>query len=124
MNWASASGRTAALAVAAAAPRRVVVIANSRSVGWVRTGPRPALRAGAPAGGPEGSVPRARPRVHGGVEGDRRVDEGEVRERLREVADLLPGQGDLLREQPHVVAVGEHLLERRPGVVETTGPGE
>src|SRR4051794_30879056 len=40
------------------------------------------------------------------VQGDRRVDEGQVGERLREVADLLPGQGDLLGEQAHVVGVG------------------
>src|SRR5947208_6337100 len=45
------------------------------------------------------------------VEGDGGVDHREVRERLREVADLLAGHGDLLGVQAHVVGVGEHLLE-------------
>jgi hypothetical protein len=35
-----------------------------------------------------------------------------------EVPDLLAGQGDLLGEQADVVGIGEHLLERQPGVVE------
>src|SRR6478752_10390359 len=58
------------------------------------------------------------------VEADRRIDERQVGERLREVADLLAGQGDLLGVQARVVAVGEHLLESGPRVVQPAGPGE
>src|SRR4051812_20077096 len=46
------------------------------------------------------------PSVERGVQGDGGVDQGQVRERLREVADLLAGEGDLLGVQPDVVGVG------------------
>src|SRR5215218_9162193 len=64
------------------------------------------------------------PSVQGGVEADRRVDEGEVGEGLREVADLLAREGDLLGVEPRVIAVGEHLLEGGAGIVEAPGVGE
>src|SRR3954469_9383750 len=62
--------------------------------------------------------------VEGRVQGERRVDQRQVGERLREVADLLAGEGDLLGVEPHVGGVGEHVLQRRPGVVQPAGAGE
>jgi hypothetical protein len=47
-----------------------------------------------------------------------------VREGLGEVAELLARRADLLRVQPDVVGVGEHLLEGQPRLVESPGPGE
>jgi len=41
------------------------------------------------------------------VQGDGGVDQREVGEGLREVPDLLPGQGDLIGEQADVVGVSE-----------------
>ena len=58
------------------------------------------------------------------VEGDGGVDQRQVREGLREVAELAAGGVDLLGEQPEVVAVGLHFLERQDGVVEPAGPRE
>src|SRR5438105_12702632 len=51
------------------------------------------------------------------VEIDGRVDQPEVGERLREVAQLLPGGPDLLPVQSKVVGVGQHLVEGQPGLV-------
>src|SRR5947209_8880182 len=58
------------------------------------------------------------------VEVHRGADQREVTERLREVADLLTCRPDLLRVQPEVVAVGQHLLEGEPRRVEAPGPGQ
>src|SRR2546421_8097137 len=52
------------------------------------------------------------------VEVHRRVDQREVRERLREVPELFSGQADLLREETHVVGMCEHLLENQPRIFE------
>src|SRR6266542_184551 len=62
--------------------------------------------------------------VQPAVQADRRVDEGEVGERLREVADLLAGERDLLRVQAQVVRVGQHLLERLPRSSDLAGAGQ
>src|SRR5215831_1982297 len=71
-----------------------------------------AAPAGLPATGPgEHSADVAGPVVELVVEVDRGVDQGKVAERLGEVAELFPGQADLLREQAQVVGVGAHLLE-------------
>src|SRR6516162_620157 len=45
------------------------------------------------------------------VEVDRGADQGQVTERLREVAELTAGAVDLLGVQAQVVDIGEHLLE-------------
>src|SRR4051812_9409256 len=45
------------------------------------------------------------------VQGERCVDEREMRERLREVPDLLARGADLLGVQPQVIRVGQHLLK-------------
>ena len=58
------------------------------------------------------------------VEVDRRADQRQVAEGLREVPQLLAGTADLLGVQAEVVGVGMHLLERQPGVVEPPGPGQ
>src|SRR5260370_27951207 len=51
------------------------------------------------------------------VEGDGGVDQGQVGERLGEVAELLPGRPDLPGSQAAVGAVGLRLLERKHGLV-------
>src|SRR5215207_4476038 len=56
--------------------------------------------------------------VHGGV------DEGEVAECLREIAELLPREPDLLGVEAEVVRVGQHLLERELGFIEASGACE
>ena len=56
------------------------------------------------------------------IEAHRRGDEREVRERLREVADLVARGVDLLGVQAQVVGVGQHLRERQSGVVEPARP--
>src|SRR5277367_6395842 len=56
------------------------------------------------------------------VQADSRVDEREMRERLREVTALLAGLADLLRVQAEVVAVGVHLLERQLRVLQAPAP--
>ena len=48
------------------------------------------------------------------------VDQREVGERLGEVPERLPGEADLLRVEPDVVRVGEHLLEREPRLVDAS----
>ena len=58
-----------------------------------------------PAASPGG----ARCPVQRGVEGDRGVDQCQVREGLGEVADLLAGQGDLLGVQTDVVGVESRI---------------
>src|SRR5947209_4491088 len=58
------------------------------------------------------------------VEIDRRVDQAEVAEGLGEVSQLLSGRADLLPEQADVVAVGQHLLERHPGLLQPAGPSQ
>src|SRR3954453_22024228 len=52
------------------------------------------------------------------VERDRGVDECQVCEGLREVANLLAGERDLLGVQPKVVGVGQHLLESHPSLAD------
>jgi hypothetical protein len=47
-----------------------------------------------------------------GVQVERRVDVCQVAERLREVAQSLAGQPDLLRLEAKVVGVSAHLLQR------------
>src|SRR5688500_1509255 len=106
MNWASAKGRTTAPAASVAlmpSVRELVipVLPDQR-------------RSRAAAGLP----------VQRGIEGEGGVDERQVREGLGEVADLLAGQGDLLGVQPHVVGVGEHLLERLARIVDPAGTCE
>ena len=59
------------------------------------------------------------------VEVDRRGDEREMRERLREVAELLTGLSPISSaKSPRWFAVREHLLEHQAGVVEPTCPCE
>src|SRR3954454_23049342 len=113
MNWARASGSTtarAALAVLTPPVRELVMGGPSRAAPLsdcsTDSGRRPLLP------------------VQGRVEAGGGVDQRQVRERLGEVADLFPGQGDLLGVQPHVVGVGEHLLEGRPCVLHPAGAGE
>jgi hypothetical protein len=57
---------------------------------------------------------RARPGNTTKFSGAGGVDRGQVDEGLREVADLLPGQRDLLQVEAHVVGLSEHLLEAQP----------
>jgi hypothetical protein len=57
------------------------------------------------------------------IEIERRRYQREVSERLRKVAEQLAGRPDLLREEPNVVAVREHLLEDQPGLAHTAGAG-
>src|SRR5438034_7211863 len=52
------------------------------------------------------------------------ADQRQVREGLREVAELLARRPDLLRVQADVVRVGEHLLERQSRLVEPPGASE
>src|SRR5215211_8646779 len=52
------------------------------------------------------------------------ADEGEVREGLREIAQRLPAGPDLLRIEPEVVCVAEHLLEDETGLLEPASPRE
>jgi hypothetical protein len=58
------------------------------------------------------------------VEVDRGVDQGQVTERLREVAELLAGAADFLGVQPKMVRVGMHFLERYAGVLEPSRAGQ
>src|SRR5689334_5917093 len=62
--------------------------------------------------------------AEGAVQVEGGADEGQVGERLREVALLLAGAADLLGVQAEVVGVGEHLLEGEPGLVEPAGPDQ
>src|SRR4051812_34843526 len=113
MNWARASGSTtarAALAVLTPLVRELVMGGPPRSAPLVNCSMDSDGRALLP--------------VECGVEAGGRVDERQVGERLGEVADLLPGQGDLLGVQPDVVGVGQHLLEGRPCVIDASGAGE
>src|SRR5215467_6110672 len=58
------------------------------------------------------------------VEVDRGGDQRQVAERLWEVAQLLPGAADLLRIQPQMVGVGEHLLEDKPRLIQPPRAGQ
>src|SRR6266540_1732377 len=103
MNWASASGRR--------------ILRNEPGV-------LPTLTVSATAGR-ICSQDRRPPRVvQPLVDADRGVDQREVGERLREVADLLAGGVDLLGIEAEVVGIGQHLRERQPGVVEAPRAGE
>src|SRR5215467_15995742 len=97
MNWASASGpiivRPAAPALSAAMPVTAVPSGPPRSCSR------------------EHALERAETVVELVVEVDRRVDQRQVAERLREVAELLGGWADLLRVQAQAIGVGEHFLE-------------
>src|SRR2546430_858547 len=66
----------------------------------------------------------ARSDVEGGVEVDGGVDQRQVGEGLREVADLAPTRVDLLRVQPDVVGVRQHLLEGVLGLFQTSSAGQ
>src|SRR4051812_39521223 len=86
---------------------RSAVPANSAVTSRHPTIAVPAARAGRPAG-PCGSF--------GLVDGPGGVDEPDVAERLREVAEQLTAPGvDLLRQQAHVVGVRGGSLECLPG---------
>ena len=52
------------------------------------------------------------------------ADQRQMGEGLREVAKLLTRRPDLLRVQPQVVCIAEHLFEDQSGLVEPAGPGE
>src|SRR5215831_7798981 len=58
------------------------------------------------------------------VEVDRRVDQRQVAERLREVAELLGGWADLLRVQAQAIGVGEHFLEDQARFRHAAGAGQ
>src|SRR5687768_7405689 len=51
------------------------------------------------------------------------ADQRQMGERLREVPELLAGGADLLGVEAEVVGVGEHLLERQPGLVHPARAG-
>src|SRR5262249_61389716 len=55
---------------------------------------------------------------------DRRVDQRQVAERLREVAELLGGWADLLRVQAQAIGVGEHFLEDQARYRHAAGAGQ
>src|SRR5262249_32734418 len=57
------------------------------------------------------SVARSGLALQSTVQVKRGADQSHVRERLREVAQRLPGRSDLLGVQPQVAGVGKHLLE-------------
>src|SRR5262245_24173499 len=52
------------------------------------------------------------------------ADEGEVRERLWEVAEVLRLKAELLAVQPEVIGVAQHLLEEEPRLVQVAHAGE
>src|SRR5580658_1928719 len=83
----------------------VVFLRNMAAPADVTSSP-PALVCAMPGTGryPASAVQRT-------VEVDRRADQGQVRERLREVSQRLPRRADLLGVEPEVVGVGQHLLE-------------
>src|SRR5829696_962093 len=58
------------------------------------------------------------------VKADGGVDQGEMGEGLREVADLLTDGVDLLGVEAEVVGVGQHLREGQPCVVEPPGTSQ
>src|SRR5438067_4435781 len=58
------------------------------------------------------------------VESDGSVDQGQVGERLREVADLLSRGVDLLGVEADMVGIGQHLREGQPGVVQPPRTGK
>src|SRR5262252_10019241 len=62
--------------------------------------------------------------VKGAVEVKRGADQRQVGQCLGEVPLLLAGAADLLGVQAEMVAVGEHLLERQPRLVQAPGTGE
>src|SRR4051812_36897175 len=61
---------------------------------------------------------RLTPGPKGPVEVESGADQGQVRESLREVTQSLAAWADLLRIQPQVVGVAEHLLEDEPGFID------
>src|SRR5215468_11958636 len=65
------------------------------------------------AGGGEAAV-----EIEGGA------DEGQVREGLREVAEVLRLKPELLAVQSQVTGVAEHLLEEEPRLVQVAHAGE
>jgi|SRR5262245_45801143 len=65
------------------------------------------------AGGGEAAV-----EIEGGA------DEGQVREGLKEVAEVLRLKPELLAVQPQVISVAEHLLEEEPRLVQVAHAGE
>src|SRR3954463_2044535 len=115
MNWASARGITMAPAVAAALTLPVRELVMS-----VLPGPQPGrARMDSSRSGGRAGLP-----IQRGVQACRGIDEGQMGERLREVADLLTGQGDLHGVETDMVGVGEHLLEGRPRVLDAAGAGQ
>src|SRR5215212_8974069 len=55
------------------------------------------------------------------VEVDGGIDQGQVREGLWEVAQLFAGRADLFGEEPNMVPVRQHLLERESSLLESAG---
>src|SRR5215467_12083432 len=53
------------------------------------------------------------------VQVQRRVDQCQMGERLREVALLATGEPDLLGEQAHMVGIGRHLLKGEARLLKT-----
>ena len=88
----------------------------------VLLGLRPSPAVSLDGGCPSGYAPPSRARLRRRVQGDGRIDQGEVRERLREVAELSPCQVDLLGVQAQVVGVREHLLQHESGLIGSPGP--
>src|SRR5215210_8646820 len=52
------------------------------------------------------------------------ADEGQVREGLREVSQRLAARSDLLRVEPEMVRIAQHLLEDEPGFFQPSCAGE
>jgi signal transduction histidine kinase len=76
-----------------------------------------------------GSLPSARrawrsAAVQRAVQVHGRADQGQMGQRLREVAQRLSGGADLLGVKTEMVGVGEHFLEDGPGFLEPPGAGE
>ena len=63
------------------------------------------------------------PRSQSSVEVERRADEGQVGERLREVAQSFAAVAGLFGVEAEVVGVAEHLLEQKASVFEAGGIG-
>src|SRR5258705_7805135 len=98
---------------------------RARSIGYLTSRPS---RSGQPSGVGSAACRRSGngglPQVQVAIEVNRGVDEGQVREGLREVAKLLARAPYLLGEQAEVIAVGEHLLEHQARLVEAPGAGQ
>ena len=50
------------------------------------------------------------------------ADQRHVGERLREIAEMLTAMADLLREEPQVIGVAEHLLEQEARLLQVARP--